>query len=1730
MCRHEFIQSAKPGYVACSRCGTFHSAQYGAPAELYGNDYWSHARGHSTIQEQVHNVANPVGSAPSKNDKVMQYVPARGGAALEVACAPGELLKRLAARFTKVYGIEVDPKNEPAIREASEGKAELLFGLFPEVTKHFSPASLDCIIGLDVFEHVPDSDAFVRECRRLLKPGGALILMSPFVYADGVFDDGAFRPDEHVWLYSEKWLREAFAGDFDDLRFERWLPGHELFVCTRKAPVAPAVEDARYDSIACPFCASVAAEPYRQAADIVKCRGCGTVYLRTRLKQEAMEQLYQSYVDDGSHLKLPANATEAAASPWKRKYLIDEILELNAARGPLLDVGCSWGAFLLGAREQGFTPMGIELTRKAVRFANETLGIPVVNTQFLDTAIPAASLQVVTMIHVLEHLPQPRQAIAKTFDSLKPGGLFCGIVPNFDSFCSQTQKDDWYWLDPNYHYVHYTPATLRAHLEAAGFEVVRLYTATGDFEPEKIPCDPSVLPELEARGQGEELRFFARKPATVEQPVTNNFTLPLQTFDWPAALDPYVCRHDGRFFYLSDAILERPGLLAEVEPFHFHCGGAGDALLLIATFYDKEPASVVVSYPNSLPAMRSFFEAFPALRRIYLLPQQRDVRVNAELRALMPTLPNCKGMGVTPRRDFCEEWSTQTDIFRDYGVVARPDWAKRCPEAKPGNRAAIAPRGSLAGMAGSKRNIIEPADWPELLRFLKEQGFTPVIIGTPDERAEYPCLDGCEDRRSYSFREQMEQIAGSAIFVGADSWAKTFAALAGVPTFVFEAIKGRDWRGLKDPSDFVFLDPWDNITVVVGLEHLKDLFTREAVAAVYDRRRDATESALTERRYNQTVHVAWEGTFTDHGSLSHVNRELTRALSRQPKIEVTRVGDGHRAQAPTRTQVTVRHAWPPNWQRPKQGAWVLIQPWEFGSLPAEWVARVSEVDEVWAPSEYVRRVYVDSGVAPAKVKVVPNGIDPARFHPGIAPVELPTKKSFKFLFVGGMIGRKGPDVLLEAYRQTFTAADDVCLVIKDIPGIYDGMKFEPQDGPEILYFKEDWPAEKLAGLYAACDCLVLPYRGEGFCLPVLEAMACGLSVIVTAGGATDDFATDEFAYRISATRQRIGYAAGPFKLARPGWWLEPSLDELKERMRWVAEHRDEARAKGRAASEHVRSEWTWERAAAVAAERLQELARKPQRKKAVKIDLPACARLARPFPPAPANPRLTVCLIAKNEERFLAQCLRSVKDLAWQIVVVDTGSTDRTKGIAREFGAEVHDFKWCDDFSAARNAALEHARGDWVLMLDADEELTEEGRQVLRQEMLDKKVIAYRLPIVDVGKEDEGCSYVPRLFRNAPGLFYVGRIHEQVFSSIEVRRREWGMENRLSKATLRHHGYTTEIVRERGKLARNLRLLELAVEEMPDEPNLLMNYGMELVRAGQTEVGLTQYLAAFRILQSLPKDQVVPELRESLLTQLCTQLIGAKKFDEIVTLLDTPLAREHGGLPASLHFARGLALMELGRYREAVEDFRACLAKRDKPALTPINADIRKAGPHHCLAICLMNLRQHDAAGEAFQQALAADPQSRRVRLDFAVFLAERGLPVEALGQLHAIVTGDANDLMAWQLGGQLALSRAEFAEFARDWTGEAIKFFPRDAVVLAQRIEAQLMSGGELPAVPAEIEAVASREFVQWYRRALTQNAVATVEAVNGRLDELARVLPGAGRILQTALTEAQALPAESR
>ncbi|HUA69281.1 MAG TPA: glycosyltransferase [Candidatus Saccharimonadales bacterium] len=532
----------------------------------------------------------------------------------------------------------------------------------------------------------------------------------------------------------------------------------------------------------------------------------------------------------------------------------------------------------------------------------------------------------------------------------------------------------------------------------------------------------------------------------------------------------------------------------------------------------------------------------------------------------------------------------------------------------------------------------------------------------------------------------------------------------------------------------------------------------------------------------------------------------------------------------------------------------------------------------------------------------------------------------------------------------------------------------------------------------------------------------------------------------------------------------------------------------------------------------------------------------------PSTLSLSVCLIVKNEEKFLGQCLKSVRNLASQIVIVDTGSTDGTVKIAKEFGAEVYSITWNDDFSAARNAALEHATGDWILMLDADEELPADQHGKLQDDLKQADVVAFRLPLVNRGEEGQGHSYVPRLFRNLPGAHYYGRIHEQIFPSLIAASKGWGTVTRFGTARLLHHGYAKEVVNDRNKVERNLRLLRRAVEEYPDDVNLVMNLGLELVHAGDLTAGLKHYRKAFRLMSAQLPGGVVPELREVLLTQITCHLYKVQAHNEIVQTLNSPLAKQ-GGLTASLHFALGLAHFEIKQFRETAEHMRQCLAKRGQPTFAPLNTDILTAAPYHCLAFSLAKLGDNTEAEKTFQAGLREKSRVEELRLAYAKFLAEQKRPVEALHQLHEIVKLRPQQAAAWRLGGEIALSKPDFLEFARDWTSEAIRNLPDDGVIVAQRAEVLLLNqdisaalpmwtraiNGQRPphALAARIicatassqpvegpqdqteETAVSRAFVNWYRRLVTVGARDTVFRLNSQVEILRPILPSAATVL---------------
>ena len=212
--------------------------------------------------------------------------------------------------------------------------------------------------------------------------------------------------------------------------------------------------------------------------------------------------------------------------------------------------------------------------------------------------------------------------------------------------------------------------------------------------------------------------------------------------------------------------------------------------------------------------------------------------------------------------------------------------------------------------------------------------------------------------------------------------------------------------------------------------------------------------------------------------------------------------------------------------------------------------------------------------------------------------------------------------------------------------------------------------------------------------------------------------------------------------------------------------------------------------------------------------------------------RLSQCMIVKNEEKNIEKALGWAKNIAFEQIVVDTGSTDRTVEIAERLGATVFHFEWIDDFAAAKNYAIEQASGDWIAFLDADEYLSPTDakklaallRKINADSVRRDRCMGISCAVVNIDDEGKPIGLIPqiRFFRAVPELRYVGKIHEGLPIAAENVER-------LDDISIIHTGYSETAFRETGKSVRNVELLRKAIAESPGDYNLLAYLGEALL-------------------------------------------------------------------------------------------------------------------------------------------------------------------------------------------------------------------------------------------------------------------------------------------------------------
>jgi glycosyltransferase involved in cell wall biosynthesis len=384
--------------------------------------------------------------------------------------------------------------------------------------------------------------------------------------------------------------------------------------------------------------------------------------------------------------------------------------------------------------------------------------------------------------------------------------------------------------------------------------------------------------------------------------------------------------------------------------------------------------------------------------------------------------------------------------------------------------------------------------------------------------------------------------------------------------------------------------------------------------------------------------------------------------------------------------------------------------------------------------------------------------------------------------------------------------------------------------------------------------------------------------------------------------------------------------------------------------------------------------------------------------------KLSCCMIVKNEAEQLSKCLNSIKNLVDEIVILDTGSTDKTIEIAQEWGAKVYTDSWDNNFAKARNQALQYVTGDWILVLDADERFVTERKSDLKQAILQKDALVINLIRHEMGASQSPYSLVSRLFRNHPKISFSRPYHALIDDSVVQLLSEephWNITT-LPAVSILHEGYQSNTINQRQKWQTAQTVMEQYYHHHPDDPYVASKLGGLYIEGGQIAQGiqvLEQGLSGLKVnphLHISPAGNILYEFHYHLgigyrkqqnLTQALYHYQAATQID-LVPMLKLGaynnlgnIYKEMGNLIeaktayqqvlqidpnlAIAHYNLGMTLRAMGDYRGAITAYRQAIQ------LNP-----QAAEAYQNLGVALLQIGQVLESREAFQQAIVLHEQN----------------------------------------------------------------------------------------------------------------------------------------------------------
>lgn len=369
---------------------------------------------------------------------------------------------------------------------------------------------------------------------------------------------------------------------------------------------------------------------------------------------------------------------------------------------------------------------------------------------------------------------------------------------------------------------------------------------------------------------------------------------------------------------------------------------------------------------------------------------------------------------------------------------------------------------------------------------------------------------------------------------------------------------------------------------------------------------------------------------------------------------------------------------------------------------------------------------------------------------------------------------------------------------------------------------------------------------------------------------------------------------------------------------------------------------------------------------------------------------LSLCMIVRDEAENLPSCLNSVKAAVDEMVVLDTGSTDETVAIAQSFGAQVHHFDWCDDFSAARNAALHYVTSDWVLVLDADERLDPKIVPKLKQVMQFKNCLVVNLVRQEIGAAQSPYSLVSRLFRRHSKIQFSRPYHAMVddsVASILQRKPQWQVVE-LPDVAILHEGYRAGAIASRDKLQKARMTMERFLVKHPGDPYVCSKLGALYVQINKVSYGIEL------LERGLKSKQADPPVRYELHYHLGIAYSRLQHLDQAGMHYQSAIQQ-----PILPRLKLG-AYNNLGNLRKATGDLTGAKAVYEQA----LRVDPSFTMGHYNLGMTLKAMGQLEEAIAHYQQAIQLNPAYAEAYQNLGVTLLKLGKVAESLAAFERAI------------------------------------------------------------------------------------------------------------------------------